>query len=720
MSWQKRARIVILVIAIGVATAVFVTTRRRAEPPPPAPVTRADPTAAVESSGAFLVQVKGDRETVTIRAQKQFSYNDGSSRLVGVEVTSVRQGKTFVATGAEAKIGENQANLEMNGNVRMTSSDGLEVSAGSAAYSQAEGVVRAPGPVVFKRGRMSGSGVGFSYDETRDLIGLADQTKVKIAASPQPGEKRGEATDITAGSAVLARKDKFVSFERAVHIVHGDQVITADSALGDLTADEQHLSGLDLQGNSRIETPKARPGEMKVMAGDVITMTYHENSELLQNAVITNSGSLRIAGDPGAPDRTLTAQNIDISMAPDGATVTSLNARDQVALEMPGGKTELAKSIRANSLAATGAAGQGLTAATFTQSVEYRETGGTPPVKRTVTSRDLELALNGGLGNIREATFMGSVRLRDESGGAAANAERMRYEIQTGQVELTSAPGGALPRVENNELNVDAERVEMSIEGSKMKATGAKTPVRTVMLPAKGTGKAGRRTPGIMQQDQPVNGTSRELNYTGGDASTAEFTGGVRLWQGEKADTVIQAEKVSVDSKTGNLAAQGSVLSMMLVQELNPSTKERETSRSTGHGQQMLYDDTLRTITYTTKARLIGTQSNLAAETIVVKLGAKGQDLEQLEATQNVELKEVDRVTTGDHLTYVAETAEYNMSGKGRLVRMLRTTADGCRRSEGSLLTFSRAADTLRIEGRPETRTQTSSDTACTPAAPKS
>ena len=129
----------------------------------------------------------------------------------------MRQGKTFVATGDEARVGENQTNLDMKGNVRMTSSDGLEVTAGSATYSQTEGIVRAPGPVTFKRGRMSGSGVDFSYDETRDLIGLSDQTNVKIAAD----KKGAEPTDITAGAAVLARQDKFVSFERAVHIVRG-------------------------------------------------------------------------------------------------------------------------------------------------------------------------------------------------------------------------------------------------------------------------------------------------------------------------------------------------------------------------------------------------------------------------------------------------------------------------------------------------------------------
>ena len=90
---------------------------------------------------------------------------------------------------------------------------------------------------------------------------------------------------------------------------------------------------------------------------------------------------------------------------------------------------------------------QGLTAASFTEGVEYRETGGTPPIKRTVTSRNLDTALNGSLGDIREATFAGSVRLRDENGGTAANAEQMRYHVTTGQVELTGTSPAGIPHV---------------------------------------------------------------------------------------------------------------------------------------------------------------------------------------------------------------------------------------------------------------------------------
>ena len=176
--------------------------------------------------------------------------------------------------------------------------------------------MHAPGPVTFKRGRMSGSGVDFSYDEDRDLMGLSDQTKVRIAGD----DKNAAATDITAGSAVLARQDKFVSFERSVHIVHGTQVIDASTALGDLTEGQEHLSGLELAGGARIETPTARAGELRLMVGDVINLTYYENSEVLQSAIVTGNSSLQIAAERGSQERVLQAQNIEIGMAPDGAT----------------------------------------------------------------------------------------------------------------------------------------------------------------------------------------------------------------------------------------------------------------------------------------------------------------------------------------------------------------------------------------------------------------
>ena len=551
MLWQKRARLFVLALAVGVVAIVFFTTRRREEPPPPKPLERGDPAATIESRGAFVVQVKGERETVRVEAEKQYAYPDGSTRLIKVKVTSIRQGKTFIATGDEARVGENQTNLDMKGNVVLTSSDGLEAKAGSATYNQGEGMVRGPGPVIFKVGRISGSGVDFTYDETRDLMGLSDQARVKLA----PEKQGGDVTDISSGAAVLARTDKFISFERDVHILKGSQVINSQTALGDLSDDDAHLTGLELQGGSSIETPNAEPGGLKLMSGDVINLAYYENTDFLQSATITGGAALRIAAEKDATESVLHADNIDIAMAPDGATLTSLNARDHVVFDLSSAKGQLAKKVTSNALVASGEAGKGLTTASFTEGVEYLETGDNPPVKRTVTSRTLDTSLKGGLGQIQEATFIGSARMRE--GATQAAASTMRYNMDTGQVALTGATGEPVPRVVNEQIQIDATNIDMNVEGSKMKAYGESRRVQSIMFPAKPGAKDAPRTPGLMRQDQPVNGVSRELVYAGGENGSIELTGTVMLVQGEKSETQIKGDKVAIDGKTRQSSRAG-------------------------------------------------------------------------------------------------------------------------------------------------------------------
>ena len=217
----------------------------------------------------------------------------------------------------------------------------------------------------------------------------------------------------------------------------------------------------------------------------------------------------------------------------------------------------------------------------------------------------------------------------------------------------------------------------MNVEGSKMRAYGESRRVQSIMFPAKPGAKNAARTPGLMKQDQPVNGVSRELVYTGGENGSIELTGTVMLVQGEKSETQIKGDKVAIDGKTGNLVAQGSVISQMLVQDVNPTTKERETTRSTGYGQQMQYDDASRKVTYTTKAHLVGPQGDLTGETIVLTLGANSQDIERLEASGDVKLTRstVSRPATSSPTS--RQTEEYTVVGKGKLVRTFKRSGDG-------------------------------------------
>lgn len=701
LAWQRRARLGAVAVAVAVSAAVFFSSRRREAPAVPPAVARVDPAAVVESSGAFVREVKGEKERFRVAADRQLTYSDGTTKLMGVQVSVEREGKTFVVRGDEAQVGENQSSIQLTGHVHLEGSDGLELDAASASYSEGEGIVRAPGPVTFSLGAMKGRGVGFTYDRNRDAIGLADQAAITVAP-----DKNGTAgADIKSGAALLARKDKFMSFEREVHIIRGSQIIDADRAVADLTEDEKQISALGLNGSARITKPDATPGGLTSMAANNISLTYAADSELIERAVLSGACSVRIAGDKGSPEKTLEAESLEIGLAPDGATVTSLNARGKVVLDLPALLGQPSKSIRSNGLVASGDAARGLTAAVFSEGVEYRETGGARPVQRLVRSRNLDAALNNGLGDIRDARFTGNVQFND--GATHATAANVRYQVASGSIDLTGNVGNAPPHVADDQIEVDAVHIEMVLDGPKMTATDA---VRAVLKPAKpgANGAGATKMPGLMQQNRPVNGTSDKLIYDGSNGSSAEFTGSARLFQ--QGETSIQGDKVLVNGRSGNLQAAGLVKSTLLMNDTDPKTNERNPARATANAGELLYDDAARKMAYGANAHLNGPQGDITAKNIVLFLEKDSQDVARLEATDTVTLKENGRVTTGDKLLYVAEGQKYTMSGK--LVKMLEP---GCRESSGQILTFDESTDNLRIEGNEESRTQSIKGSGCTP-----
>src|SRR5207302_5501018 len=336
------------------------------------------------------------------------------------------------------------------------------------------------------------------------------------------------------------------------------------------------------------------------------------------------------------------AESIEIRLAPDGATVTSLNAHDKVALDLPGPKGEASKNVRSATFVASGDASHGLTAAVFSDGVEYREFGGTPPVQRLGKARNLDAALTNGLAEIRSAVFTGNVQFND--GSTHATAATVRYEVASGQVELTGKIGNAVPHVVTDQITVDAGRIEMTLAGPKMKATDT---VAAVLQPAKAAaaGAAATKMPGLMQQDRPANASSKELVYSGGDNAKAEFGGNAQLWQSE---TRIQGDAVEVESNTGNLAAKGKVRARFPVVTTDDATTHKETKLADGSGDEMQYDDAARKATFRIKAHLNSPDGDITADHIVVSLAKDDNSVERLEAEGALTLKETDRITTGE------------------------------------------------------------------------
>ena len=692
--WQRSARFVIAVF--GVVFAVFVARelKRRDAPPAMTPVVRTDPGAIIETTGGNLQRIKGAREDVSVAYQKQFTYQDGTSRLLGVTiVTDERNGnRTFTITGKEGRLGKGDSTIALDGAVKLVGSDGMTVLTEHATYAEVDGAVRAPGPVQFTRGRVRGAGIGMTWDKTADVLTILDQAVVRIA-SDQPA---GIGSDVTSGTAVFARRDKFLRFERAVRIQRGGQIIDAETAIMYLSADEKRIETVELHDHAHITSSKVTPGGLQAMSGGQMNLKYAADSESLEHALVAGDAQIQIAGGPGKPGRQIVATTIDIALAPDGSTPTALLGREAVQLTFPPEPGTAGRTIRAANLDARGEPGKGLTRAAFSGDVRYRERGGDSD--RSVNSGSLDVGLKPGMSAIDDAKFAHEVRF--EEGKMAALSAAAHYDIDKGTLALSGTePGALVPHVVNEQIAVDAVTIDVTLAGPKLKAAGN---VRSELKPASNGAKPGEtandvKMPTMLKQDQPIIVVGNSLDYDG-TSSTGVYTGAARLFQGE---TSIKGESIVIDNKAGNLGASGGVTTTTVLEQVGKD-KKRERVHSIATAKDFTYDDAGRRMTYAKDAHMSGPEGDMTANRIELYLKPAGDELERAEAYESVVLREQNRETKGSTLIYTTTNETYVVTGAPVKI------VDQCQRETvGRTLTFNKGTDSIVVDGNARLRTQT-------------
>jgi LPS export ABC transporter protein LptC len=696
--WLRRARLLIGVFAIVFAIAVVFAFKRRAAPSAAAPVVPTDPGAIAASTGGRITRVTLSREDVTIEYKRLSTYADGSTRMFGVKVVTTERngGRTDTITGNEGQVGQSESVITLNGDVRLAASDGLTARTERATYAESDGVVRAPGPIQFARGRLTGNGVGMTFDKNADSLAILDQAVVRMA----PDANGAGGVDVASGAATFARRDHIVRFDRGMSVRRGGEVIEADNGVAYLTADENHVDTIDLHGHARITGSKAAAGGLEALSGEAMNLKYAADGQVLQHALIIGNSILQLAGDPGKPGRQIVANTIDITLAPDGSTPTALVGHQGVQLTFPAEPATPARTIRADDLAARGEPGRGLTRAQFAGAVDYRERG--PSIDRVVKSQMLDVLLKPGMGDIDEATFTRGVKFQDSSMAAAAAAAR--YAVAKGTFELSGTePATLTPHVVNDQIRVDAAHIDLTLAGPKMKAAG--NVKSELQPPKKGDKNADTKLPSMLKQDQPVNVTANELDYDG-STSRATYTGAAQLWQG---DTSVKGGSIVIDDKSGDLTANGAVTTTsMLVSENKEKQKER--NRSIGTSADFAYEEALRRATYTGDAHMSGPQGDMSAAKIELYLKPSGDELERAEAYDDqgkMALREQNRTTTGARMTYTTADDQYLVTGAPVKI------VDSCgRETTGRTLTFRKATDSIVVDGN-GFRTQTKGGGEC-------
>ena len=125
--WQKTTRWVMAVVAIVFVVAVAFTLKKRVTPQTHAPLARTDEKAVLETSGGRGNRTNKTRSDFKITWDKMLTYEDGSSKFIGLKVITERNEKTFEITGKEGKVRDAEGTVEVHGNVHVKVSDGLEV-----------------------------------------------------------------------------------------------------------------------------------------------------------------------------------------------------------------------------------------------------------------------------------------------------------------------------------------------------------------------------------------------------------------------------------------------------------------------------------------------------------------------------------------------------------------------------------------------------------------
>ena len=704
MRWQQIARLAIAAFVI-VFAAIVVRELRRPGPVAPTVETtpRIDP-GTIAEVGRLSHRRTDDRTgkiQLDVDAEGSLVYPDGRRVYKNATVTLPdRGGHTLTITGAETELvtpeegaGE-VSTIRMRGGVRLASDDGLVVTSSEATFDEKSGMLTIPGEVQFTRGRMTGSGVGATYDRGRDVLWLLDRARVEV----KPGEAGAGALTATAKAAGLARAEHYVRLTEEARVTTEGRSLAAREITIQLTPDDSAVQHVALRGDSRI-TGAAASGAAESMSAQDIDLTYAADGRSLQHARLMERASVQL-GEGAAPGRQVAGRTIELGLAPDGTTVTTLNASERVQLDLPAAAGTPARRITSHTLTGSGAAG--IETATFSGDVLYRELrppparGAPAAPERTGRSERLHVQTAPGLGAIQQADFRGQVRITD--GATSAEGPRAIYRVAQDSFEIMPSAGdaGPAPMVNDGRVLVNARTIQFTMGTRKLRA---ETDVRSSLQPSGRKGQAGtdaRRLPAMLDGDEPVNVTANALEYDGATA-TAVYTGDARLFQGH---TQIQADTIVVDDRHANLRARGHVRTVMFFDEASARTGTKTLVQTTATGDAMLYEDAKRVATYTTgptaKAHIVGTQGDVTAERIELFLKPGANELERAEADGKVVVKEGPRTGTGAHLTYTPADERYVMTGTP--VEIEEKDAKTCRVTVGTTVTFRRSNVDMRID----------------------
>lgn len=704
MRWQTIARVVMAAAGLGVAALVYVQLQDRPVSAPGTTAPLSDPgvIASAEDGRRLILGADGD-PTVTIDFKDFRQRGDDTMEFDVVSAVFHKGGvphtisaKSAVATGKSGPTGMQPSQVVFKGDVRLFAENGINVEVDDeATYFNDEQKTLIPGRMKFTRGRMSGSGVGAELFMEQSVLWVNSEARLSLAPEGS-GQTPVEATATRIG---LAEADHFMRLEGNAVMTQQSQRLSADNARVAFTQEGHGVQFIELRGNSAVRSTDKTVRRPNMKAGD-INLAFADGTGLLSSATLAQEASMEVPGAGGST--VITGSLIELFMAPDGETLTTLNASAPVVVTLPAEGPQPARTIRSSGLVADGEPARGLTRATFGGGVDYREARpavrGQAASTRTATSDSLVLGLNGDLGDVETALFQRSFRVVD--GDLTATATDGRYDGTAETLELRSPAGATRPKVVSPDMDVIASEIDANLKTDAFDARGrGQQRVESTLKPS-ASAKKSQTSVGLFERGKVLTGTSERLQYDR-TAGTAVYQGAVFLVQG---DSRLGADRVAMDDARGDVTATGRVRSTLVLAAAPGATPTTAAAPTRVSADKLLYTDAARTAVYSGTATMeTSSGEKLAGERITLTLHPVDRKLTSMQAeaapgkTVLVTLLEA-RYAIGQTVTYDAATEIYVVAGTpAKFIAPAQDRPGECTVWSGTDLRFSRTSASASV-----------------------
>lgn len=728
MNWRTGVRIGLAAVGLGVAGTVYYHSRTGPPPPElPGNAPTLDPSVSLLGGTTLIIDYKDGKPSLELTAKSATSFSDGRKRFEDASVKGLGE-NTFtlragvIDTKGPAVAGERPTQYELGRRFIFEASDGMVVESEQGTYDNGTGVMTMPGAVTFKRGRISGTATGAIYERDNDTITLLDAAQANVTADAQ-----GRGAAIASSKRMkLVRGQHSLQMDENSRISGESQNLSSHQAIIAFTDDDSAMKYLELTGAAKVEPlPGAAPGQPS-MSADKLTMSFQPDGLTLQHATLTGRAVLGTTDTTGT--RLIRASWIDFFTGTDGRTLTKLNARDKVVVEIPATATATARSITAATLAATGDEKRGLTSARFDGNPCFQEDPssagrgrGVPadpgacaaagrsgsagrgpaaqPDRRVGTAVTLVLALGGQLDAIQEARFQQNARFVD--GDTSAHADLAIYDdakdvllLRPAEREPRSQSGVSTP-----DLTVDAVEIDLNLTSENMNARGG-VKTRTVQKSGQNRAAAGS----LFGGDGPVFGTADTLVYVR-ESGKATYTGSAKTRATLKHDqTDISAAQIEFTQDTNHLTATGQVDSSIFMSAPAKDTKgTAKPQKYTVQSESLTYDDVRRTAVYEAPLVVLTTEdgNRTEARKLTFELAKETRTLDRMRAETDVfATMPGGYEATGDLLVYRADTDTYTISGKPARVKGPGEKPGDCKLWQNITLELDRKTDTVSVPVR--------------------